>query len=163
MPFLAAVVAILTILLFILLATCAHILARVMRLEQAERARAASEIIPGVAELRIGSQIPQDVLGDLGGSDEQELVLHVVSAGCSSCRDFIDSLGRDLRPHDGRAHRLVVGHEADRALLPRVDRIAVSVSGALVQSAIMSGWDLPVSVHIQGETVVAVERVGANT
>jgi hypothetical protein len=161
-PFLAAVVAILTILLFVLLATCAHILARVMRLEQAERARAATEIIPGVAELRIGTQLPSDVLGDLDARDAHEVTLHVVSAGCSSCRELIDGLGRGHR-RDDRVHRVVVGHEADRALLTGLDGVPVSVSPVLVQSTIMSGWDLPVTVRIEGNTVVAVERVGAHT
>jgi hypothetical protein len=161
-PFLAAVVAILTILLFVLLATCAHILARVMRLEQAERARAATEIIPGVTELRVGTQLPQDVLGELGAGDGGELILHIVSAGCSSCREVIDAVARGTRGRVDRAQRLVVGHEADRALLTGVDGVDVTVSGALVQSTIVSGWELPVTVRVDGNTVVAIDRVGAH-
>jgi hypothetical protein len=162
MPFLAAVVAILTILLLVLLATCAHILARVMRLEQAERARAATEIIPGVGELRVGTQLPRDVLGDIGARDGRVLSLHIVSAGCSSCREFIDGFSRNDRRGDEGMHRVVVGHDADRALLTGLDGIDVAVSGALVQSTIVSGWELPVTVRVDGDTVVAIEPVGAN-
>jgi hypothetical protein len=156
MQFLVAVVAVLMILLLVLLVTCAHILARVMRLEAAERARAAGAG-GGLAPLRVRAPVPAGLADDLGlGGIERPLELNIVSAGCASCGPILDSL---CSPQlvDDIDRRIVVGHEADVVLLPHPCDVPIVVSSALVQSAVMSGWPLPVTVRIVGGEVVAID------
>jgi hypothetical protein len=156
MQFLAAVVAVLVLLCFVLLVTCAHILARVMRLEAAARMRAAGDGTDQ-SRLRVHSPVPAELADDLGlGGIERPLELNIVSAGCASCGSLLDSLCR--APHvDGIDRRIVVGHEADVVLLPHPCEVPIVVSSALVQSAVMSGWRLPVAVRIVGGEVVAID------
>jgi len=155
-PFLAAVVVLLVILCLVLLLTCAHILARVIRLETAQRMRAAGDG-GGSAQLQVHAPVPAHLADDLGlGGIERPLELNIVSAGCASCGPVLDALCSTPRL-DAVDRRIVVGHEADTVLLPHPCAVPVVVSSALVQSVVMSGWRLPVAVRIVGGEVVAID------
>jgi hypothetical protein len=157
MAFLAAAVIVLIVLVAVLLVTCAHILARVIRLESAERARRDYDSAFGVPPLRIHAEVPARIADELGiTSRSGALALHVVSAGCASCRSVVDTLCTVGGRGDGD-RRIVVGHEADHALMPDRCRVPIVVSSALVESVVLSGWALPVLVRVENGHVIAIE------
>jgi hypothetical protein len=152
--FLAAVVAVLGILLVVLLMTCAHLLARIMRLEAAVRRPAMAAPDPGDA-LRTGAPLPPRVAADLALPGGGVLALHVVRAACTTCRDHLEALCRESRVN-GVGHRLVIGHDADRMLLPDPCATPVEVSQSLVDAVSRAGYVLPVIVQIEGDVVVDI-------
>jgi hypothetical protein len=156
MAFLAAVLALVVIVLFVLVATCAHLLARLMRLEAAERVRAASADGGGTVALRLHAPLPTSIAAQLElGDVTRSVSLHVVSAGCATCRSVIDTLC-SVRTN-GVDRRIVVGHEADRALLPGACAVPIVVSREMVHTAVMTGLSLPVVVRVERGEIVAIE------
>jgi hypothetical protein len=157
MAFVVALVIMLILLVAALLATCAHLLARVIRLEVAERARQDYDNAFGVAALRVRAALPTRAAQELGITPRTgALALHVVSAGCATCRSVVDTLCAVGGRGDGD-RRIVVGHEADHALMPQGCRVPILVSSALVEAVVLSGWALPVLVRVDRGEVIAIE------
>jgi hypothetical protein len=156
MAFLVAVVALVVIVLFVLVATCAHLLARIMRLEAADRARAAGADGAASVALRVHAPLPGSIAEQLQlGDATRSVALHVVSAGCATCRPVIEAVC--AVPPNGVDRRIVVGHHADRALLPSICAVPIAVSSELVHATVMNGFSLPVVVRIEHGEIVAIE------
>jgi hypothetical protein len=155
MSFVGAVVIVLVILSFVLVATCAHLLARIIRLEGAVRGLSggSTDVGPG---LRVDAPLPDAVAREVNVAGTGRAVrLHVVSPGCQSCRGVVEALC-NARPN-GVEHRIVVGHEADVALFPDECTVPMLVAPELVRTLVMAGWRLPVRVTTRAGMVIAIE------
>ena len=162
MPFVVALMIVVLVLVVVLLATCAHLLARVIRVEGALRAATGPDGVfgsvasIGVPIVRQGAPLPAAIASEVAIDAKTDTVaLHVVSAGCASCRPIVDALCQ--RRGSGQTARVVLGHEADRALMPTPCRAPIVVAPTLIEAIVMSGWALPVVVRVERGRVVAIE------
>jgi hypothetical protein len=162
MPFVVALMIVVLALVIVLLATCAHLLARVMRVEGALRAATGPDGVLGSVEsigvpiVRQGAPLPAAIASEVSVDPKAgTIALHVVSAGCASCRPIVDALCRGRG--SAATARVVLGHEADRALMPSPCRVPIVVAPALIEAIVMSGWALPVVVRVERGRVVAIE------
>jgi hypothetical protein len=162
MPFYVSLTVLLCILNLAVLAACAQILSRVVRLEGAERARASFEVLPGVRRLVEGAGVPIDDVPELSRRAREHLRVHVVSAACRSCHEHVRALESSGGPEDV----IVVASAEERQIVERAggrSRIPVVEARALVQSTIFAGYELPVTLELFGSVLTAVSApaVGA--
>ena len=156
MPFIAAILIVVSVLLALLMVTCAHLLARVMRLEAGEQRRTEPAPRHGAAPLRTGMPLPVAASDAMRNVRGRTVAFHVVSTGCANCATVIERWCRAASVN-GTEHRIVVAHDADRLLLPDECAVAIVTSPSLIDAVRAAGFALPVTVRVEHGIVIAVE------